>query len=189
LRANDLIWHYVVDSYLKGRKPAAFDLLFWNSDGANLPGPMYAYYLRNMYLENKLRVADALTMCGVRVDVAKIALPSYVLATAEDHIVPWATAYASAQLLGKNVEFVLGASGHIAGVVNPLTRDRRSYRTGPFAASAAAWLAGSHEHPGSWWEHWTPWIRARSVLGSRKHPASAPAPGTYVRKHPEAARP
>jgi polyhydroxyalkanoate synthase len=129
-------------------------------------------------------------MCGVPVDLAKIDLPTYVLATAEDHIVPWGAAYASARLLGKNVEFVRGASGHIAGVINPASTDRRSFRTGAMTPSAQSWIESSIEHPGSWWNHWARWIRAhsgpaapaRTVLGSRKHAEIEPAPGSYVRE-------
>ena len=190
LRANDLVWRYVVNNYLKGRTPPAFDLLYWNSDSANLPGRMYAYYLRHMYLENALRMPDRLTMCGVSVDLGKIDLPTYVLATEEDHIVPWKSAYASAQLLGIAAEFVLAASGHIAGVINPLSKDRRSFRTGPGAPSPQQWRAAAAEHAGSWWKHWTPWIKARSgreqparsTLGSAAYVEIEPAPGAYVRE-------
>jgi polyhydroxyalkanoate synthase subunit PhaC len=195
LRANDLVWRYVVNNYLKGRSPPAFDLLYWNSDGANLPGVMYAYYVRHMYLENALREAGRLTMCGVPVDLGRIGLPAYVLATEEDHIVPWHAAYSSAQLLGTDVSFVLGRSGHIAGVINPASRNRRSYRTGALAASAEDWLAASAEHAGSWWPHWMAWIKsrsggqipARSVLGGGRYNELEPAPGSYVRTKPEAA--
>jgi polyhydroxyalkanoate synthase subunit PhaC len=198
LRANDLVWRYVVDNYLKGNTPAPFDLLHWNSDSANLPGPMYAYYLRHMYLGNALREPDALTMCGVPVDVGRIGLPSYVLATEGDHIVPWGSAYASARLLGEDVTFVLGGSGHIAGVVNPPSPARRHYRTGAFAgADAQAWLAASQAHPGSWWPHWARWIRKRSGtlvqapgrLGNARYPELEAAPGRYVRELPRAPAP
>ena len=190
LRANDLVWQYVVNNYLKGRTPPAFDLLYWNSDSANLAGRMYAHYLRHMYHDNALRIPDRLTMCGVPVDLGRIALPTYVLATVEDHIVPWKTAYASAQLLGADVEFVLAASGHIAGVINPASKDRRSFRTGPGAPGPQEWLAPSVEHAGSWWKHWTPWIKSRSgamrsalaTLGNREHVELQPAPGSYVRE-------
>jgi len=197
LRANDLVWRYVVNNYLKGRTPPAFDLLFWNSDSANLPGPMYAYYVRHMYLENALRDPGRLTMCGVPVDLGAIALPSYVLATAEDHIVPWHTAYASARLLGTTPTFVLGASGHIAGVINPAAKNRRSYRTGPDTSDADAWLRASTEHPGSWWPHWLAWIARQSgrrvaapgTLGNAEYPPLEPAPGRYVREVPDTAIP
>src|SRR6185436_851796 len=124
LRANDLIWNYVVNNYLKGRTPEPFDLLYWNGDSTNLPGAMYAYYVRNTYLENNLRVPGKLTMCGVPVDLGRIDVPAYVLATREDHIVPWRTAYASTRLLGGRIEFALSASGHIAGVINPASKNR-----------------------------------------------------------------
>ncbi len=191
LRANDLVWNYVVNNYLKGRTPPAFDLLYWNSDSANLPGPMYVYYLRNMYIENRLRQRDALTMLGEKIDLGKVDVPAYVLAAREDHIVPWPSAYASARLLGGEVEFVLGASGHIAGAINPASRNRRNYWTGgdPHAtADAEAWLAGAQSHPGSWWTNWAQWLErhagptaaAPKKPGSARHRPVAPAPGTYV---------
>ena len=127
LRANDLIWPYVVTTTCKGKSPEAFDLLYWNGDSTNLPGPMYCWYLRNMYLENNLCVPDRLTMCGTSVDLGKIDMPSYVLATQEDHIVPWRAAYRTTQLVGGKTQFVLGASGHIAGVINPASKNKRSY--------------------------------------------------------------
>ena len=119
LRANDLVWNYVVNNYLKGETPPAFDLLHWNGDSANLPGPMYAYYLRELYLGNRLREPGALTMLGERIDLRRLAMPVYVLATRDDHIVPWRSAYRTTRLVAGEAQFVLGASGHIAGVVNP----------------------------------------------------------------------
>src|SRR6266850_8501115 len=156
LRANDLVWPYVVNNYLMGGRPAAFDLLYWNSDSTNLPGPMYCYYLRNTYLENKLRLPGALTNCGVPVDLGKAQIPAFILATREDHIVPWRSAYRSLALLGGDDKvFVLGASGHVAGVVNPAAKKRRSYWTGKPASSHSssypedpdAWLERADEHP------------------------------------------
>jgi len=190
LRANDLVWQYVVNNYLKGRTPPAFDLLYWNSDSANLAGPMYAYYVRNMYANNALRIPGRLTMCGVPVDLGRIDLPAYVLATAEDHIVPWQTAFASAQLLGSRVEFVLAASGHIAGVINPASKNRRSFRTGGAAPSPQQWLEASVQNAGSWWKHWTSWVKprsgcevvARTQLGNGDYRELEPAPGAYVRE-------
>ncbi|MFM0017996.1 class I poly(R)-hydroxyalkanoic acid synthase [Paraburkholderia azotifigens] len=190
LRANDLIWPYVVNNYLKGKTPAAFDLLYWNADTTNLPGPMYSWYLRNMYLENNLRVPGKLTMCGTAVDLQRIDMPSYLLATQEDHIVPWQSAWRSTQLLGGQVEFVLGASGHIAGVINPASKNKRSYWTsGESVSDADAWLASAEEQPGSWWNHWIVWlkqhageqVKARTRLGSTKHRPIEPAPGRYVK--------
>ena len=122
LRANDLIWQYVVNNYLKGRHARAVRPALLERDSTNLPGVMYAYYIRNMYLENNLRRPGKLTMCGVPVDLRKVDMPAYVLATREDHIVPWKTAYASARLLKGRIEFVLAASGHIAGVINPASQ-------------------------------------------------------------------
>ncbi|MCB1713729.1 MAG: class I poly(R)-hydroxyalkanoic acid synthase [Candidatus Competibacteraceae bacterium] len=194
LRANDLIWPNVVNNYLKGKSPQAFDLLFWNADSTNLPGPMYAWYLRNMYLENNLAVANKLSLCGTPVDLGKIDIPSYILATREDHIVPWQGAYRSTQLLGGPSQFVLGASGHIAGVINPAAKNKRSYWSGGAQGEdAEQWLANSQEIPGSWWPHWMEWLQAmtgkqrtaRSRLGNKKYPVIEPAPGRYVKVRAE----
>ena len=191
LRANDLIWQYVVNNYLKGRTPDAFDLLYWNSDSTNLPGAMYAYYIRNMYLENNLKRPGKLKMCGVPVDLRKIDMPTYVLATREDHIVPWTTAYASARHLKGKREFVLAASGHIAGVINPASRNRRNYWVGgKLAKDPERWLAAARSEPGSWWTHWSRWlgthggerIPASAALGSEDYPEIEPAPGRYVKE-------
>ena len=191
LRANDLIWHYVINNYLKGRSPRAFDLLYWNADGSNLPGRLYAYYLRNLYFENNLRIAGRLEACGVPLDLGAIKTPGYIVATRDDHIVPWQSAYASAGLLGGPSEFVLGASGHVAGIVNPAARDRRHFwLNSSAAANAAAWFAGAAQQAGSWWKHWAPWLSSRSgkqkpapaVPGSGRYPALEPAPGRYVKE-------
>ncbi|MBS0466318.1 MAG: class I poly(R)-hydroxyalkanoic acid synthase [Proteobacteria bacterium] len=189
LRANDLIWPNVINNYLKGKSPEAFDLLFWNADSTNLPGPMYAWYLRNMYLENNLAVAGKLSVCGQVLDVGRIKVPSYVLATREDHIVPWRSAYLTTQLLGGLSQFVLGASGHIAGVINPVSKNKRSYWVGGRQGDdPQAWLDSASETPGSWWSHWNTWLtpfRGDSVAaprkpGSRKYKVIEPAPGRYV---------
>jgi polyhydroxyalkanoate synthase len=135
LRANDLVWSYVVNNYLKGKTPDAFDILYWNADSTNLPGPMYCWYVRNMYLENKLRQPGKLSMCGVPVDLGSIRLPTYILATREDHIVPWKTAYLSTRHLKGDTRFVLGASGHVAGVINPPSKTAAA--TGGASVSAA----------------------------------------------------
>lgn len=191
LRANELVWSFVINNYLKGQTPRAFDLLHWNSDSANLPGRLYAWYLRNAYLENNLRIPGKLTLCGRPLDLRAIRCPSFVLATREDHIVPWRSAYASTQLLGGRIEFVLGASGHIAGVVNPPAPVRRSHWLNPAVpASADEWLSHAINKPGSWWPHWAGWlartagaqIPAPQTLGSAQHPAGRPAPGDYVRE-------
>jgi polyhydroxyalkanoate synthase len=189
LRANDLVWNYVVGNYLKGETPPPFDLLYWNSDSSNLPGPMFVHYLRNMYLANRLREPGALTMVGERIDLGAVTVPAYVFATREDHIVPWRSAYRTTRLLGGDVAFALGASGHIAGVVNPPAKARRNYWTNEHGAGDAdAWLAGAESHPGSWWPHWAAWLArhggqrrpAPKQEGSALHPALEPAPGRYV---------
>jgi polyhydroxyalkanoate synthase len=191
LRANDLIWQYVVNNYLKGKTPDPFDLLYWNSDSTNLPGAMYAYYVRNMYLENKLCRPGKLSMCDVAVDLRKLDMPAYVLATREDHIVPWTTAYASARHLRGKVEFVLAASGHIAGVINPAARNRRNYWLGGKLIKAAdKWFAAARSQPGSWWSHWSTWLAkkggvrvpARMTPGNDKYREIEPAPGGYVKE-------
>jgi polyhydroxyalkanoate synthase len=191
LRANDLIWNYVVNNYLKGRTPEAFDLLYWNSDSTNLPGAMYAYYVRNMYLENNLRLPGRLRMCGAPVDLGKVDAPAYLLATREDHIVPWRTAYASTRLLGGKIEFVLSASGHIAGVINPAAKNRRNFWLNPEREEdPELWLSSATSQPGSWWKHWADWlsrfggaeIAARQQLGGGSHGEIEPAPGRYVRE-------
>jgi polyhydroxyalkanoate synthase len=196
LRANDLVWSYVVNNYLKGGHPAAFDILHWNADSTNLPGPMYCWYLRHLYLENSLREAGKLTMLGERIDLSRIAVPAYVLATREDHIVPWHSAYRSPGLLGGPARFVLGASGHIAGIVNPAAANRRSHwvneRPGvngiAFPEDGEAWLAAATERPGSWWNDWAAWLapqgggraKARQALGGGGLKPIEPAPGRYV---------
>jgi polyhydroxyalkanoate synthase len=191
LRANDLIWQYVVGNYLKGGKPVAFDLLYWNSDSTNLPGPFAAWYLRNMYLENNLRVPGKLSMCGVKADLGRVDMPAFILATREDHIVPWQTSYLGRGLLGGETTFVLGASGHIAGVINPAAKNKRSHWINDAApAGGDEWLAGATEVKGSWWPRWIDWLRhyadgeanARGRLGSKAYPPGEPAPGRYVKE-------
>jgi polyhydroxyalkanoate synthase len=191
LRANDLIWQYVVGNYLKGGKPMAFDLLYWNSDSTNLPGPFLAWYLRNMYLENNLRVPGKLAMCGVKADLGRLDMPAFILATREDHIVPWQTSYLGRALLGGESKFVLGASGHIAGVINPAAKNKRSYWTSDNAtANADEWFAGATENKGSWWPCWADWLKrfgdgevvARSSLGSQAYVPTEAAPGRYVKE-------
>jgi len=192
VRANDLVWPYVVNNYLLGARPAAFDLLYWNADSTNLPGPMYCYYVRNTYLENRLRTPGALTNCGVAVDLGKVKLPLFALATREDHIVPWRSAYRTLGLLGgEDKQFVLGASGHIAGVVNPASKNRRSYWIGtPYPDDPDDWLAAAQERKGSWWPVWDEWL-ARHSGGTRRAPAKPgavqyevieAAPGRYVKE-------
>jgi polyhydroxyalkanoate synthase len=189
LRANDLMWQYVVNSYLKGKAPPAFDLLYWNADSTNLPGPMMCWYVRNTYLENNLRRPGKTVQCGEPVDLSLIDVPAFLYASREDHIVPWKTAYASSELLAGDTTFVLGASGHIAGVINPPAKNKRNHWVdGAAGPDAERWLATASSVPGSWWPQWSSWLArqagrevpARSALGNRKYRRIEPAPGRYV---------
>jgi polyhydroxyalkanoate synthase subunit PhaC len=191
LRPNDLVWNYVVGNYLKGEAPPPFDLLYWNSDSTNLPGPMYCWYLRHTYLENQLKVPGALSTCGEKVDLGTIKAPTYIYGSREDHIVPWQGAYASTQLLKGKKRFALGASGHIAGVINPPAAGKRSHwLNDKLPASAEDWLAGAQEIPGSWWTDWSTWLAghagklvpAPKAYGSAKFKPIEPAPGRYVKQ-------
>ncbi len=194
LRPNDLVWNYVVGNYLKGETPPPFDLLYWNSDSTNLPGPMYCWYLRNTYLENNLIKPGKTTVCGVPVDLGSIDAPTYVYGSKEDHIVPWDGAYRNTQVLkGAKCRFVLGASGHIAGVINPPEKKKRSHWIGSAAAlpgTAQAWLDKAKEHPGSWWPDWDAWLKSHAgkpvaapkVPGNRHYKPTEPAPGRYVKQ-------
>ena len=193
LRPNDLVWNYVVGNYLKGETPPPFDLLYWNSDATNLPGPFYAWYLRNTYLENKLAQPDALTVCGEKIDLGRIDIPAYIYGSREDHIVPIGGAYASTQLLTGKKRFVMGASGHIAGVINPPAKKKRSHwirEDGKLPQAQSDWLDGAVEHPGSWWTDWSQWLKghagkqiaAPKAYGKgRSYVAGEPAPGRYVK--------
>ena len=189
LRPNDLVWNYVVGNYLKGETPPPFDLLYWNGDSTNLPGPMYCWYLRHMYLQNDLKVPGRLKVCGQKVDLGAIQAPVYVYASREDHIVPWTAAYRSMPLFKGKRRFVLGASGHIAGVINPPAARKRSHWTSDkLPRDAQAWFEGAQEVAGSWWPDWASWlgshagrlVAAPRALGSRKHRPIEPAPGRYV---------
>jgi polyhydroxyalkanoate synthase len=191
LRANDLIWQYVVGNYLKGGKPSAFDLLYWNADSTNLPGPFLAFYLRNMYLENNLRVPGKLAMCGVKADLGRVDMPVFILATREDHIVPWKSSYLSRAHLGGETTFVLGASGHIAGVINPAAKNKRSHWINDSrTTNPDEWFDTATEVKGSWWPRWAEWLKrfadgdvpARGRLGSKTYAPTEPAPGRYVKE-------
>ena len=192
LRPNDLVWNYVVDSYLKGNSPPPFDLLYWNGDSTNLPGAMYVWYLRHLYLQNELKIPGRLTVCGEKVDLGRIKCPVYLYASREDHIVPWWSAYESVKLLkGAKVHFVLGASGHIAGVINPPAKKKRNYwANSKLPATADAWFDGAKEIAGSWWPDWADWLAplggkqklAPKTYGSAKYKAIEPAPGSYVKE-------
>ncbi|MGJ7613462.1 MULTISPECIES: class I poly(R)-hydroxyalkanoic acid synthase [unclassified Variovorax] len=193
LRPNDLVWNYVVGNYLKGETPPPFDLLYWNSDATNLPGPFYTWYLRNTYHENKLAQPNALTVCGEKIDLGAIDIPAYIYGSREDHIVPIGGAYASTQLLPGKKRFVMGASGHIAGVINPPAKNKRSHwvrNDGKFPTTQPEWLAGAQEHPGSWWTDWAQWLKGhagkqiaapKGYGNAKAYKAIEPAPGRYVK--------
>lgn len=195
LRPNDLVWNYVEQSYLKGVEPQAFDLLYWNADATNLPGPMFCYYLRNMYLENNLREPGKLQVAGQGVDLGRLDLPAFVYGSKEDHIVPWQAAYESLNLINTrnraNSRFVLGASGHIAGVINPASKNKRSHWVNQATpASAAEWLETATEKPGSWWTEWAAFLAeqggkevgAPKRYGNAKYKPIEAAPGRYVKQ-------
>ena len=192
LRPNDLVWNYVVGNYLKGETPPPFDLLYWNSDSTNLPGPMYAWYLRNTYYENNLAKPGKAEVCGQKVDLGKLDLPVYVYGSREDHIVPIGGAYASLQHLPGKKRFVMGASGHIAGVINAPAANKRSHwlrEDGKFPKTSAEWIAGATEQRGSWWTDWSDWLKAQAgkqiaapkTYGKGAYKAIEPAPGRYVK--------
>jgi polyhydroxyalkanoate synthase subunit PhaC len=190
LRPNDLVWNYVVGNYLKGEAPPPFDLLYWNGDSTNLPGPMYCWYLRNTYLEDNLKVPGKAIVCGEKLDLGAIRAPVFIYASREDHIVPWKGAYASTRILKGPKTFVLGASGHIAGVINPAAKNKRSHWVGDtLPASADAWFDAATEQPGSWWPVWADWlaghagrqVAAPRTYGGHGHAALEPAPGRYVK--------
>jgi polyhydroxyalkanoate synthase len=191
LRANDLIWRYVVDSYMKGAPPETFDLLYWDSDSVSLPGPMYCWYTRNTYIENKVKEPGATTQCGMRIDLSKAKIPLYLLASREDHIVPWQSAYRSKGLIGKDPRFVLAASGHVAGVINPPARKKRNYWTHEdLSCEAGEWLEKAEKKPGSWWPDWDAWMKRHSngtvppptQPGSARYQVLEKAPGRYVKQ-------
>jgi polyhydroxyalkanoate synthase len=190
LRPNDLVWNYVVANYLKGEMPPPFDLLYWNSDSTNLPGPMFCWYLRHTYLQNDLATPGKVSVCGQPIDLRRLDMPAFLYASREDHIVPWHSAYSSVGILPGKKQFVLGASGHIAGVINPPAKNKRSYWTNAkLPKTADAWMEGATEHPGSWWPAWCDWlashagkqIAAPKSYGDRTHKAIEPAPGRYVK--------
>ncbi len=189
LRPNDLVWNYVVGNYLKGETPPPFDLLYWNSDATNLPGPFYAWYLRNTYLENNLRKPGKLDVCGEKLDLSKIDIPAYIYGSREDHIVPISGAYQTTHILSGKKRFVMGASGHIAGVINAPAAKKRSHWIGKenhFPATQAEWLKTAKEHPGSWWTDWFAWLKPLSgklVAAPKTYSAKViePAPGRYVK--------
>jgi polyhydroxyalkanoate synthase len=185
LRANDLVWSFVVNNYLMGKDPFPFDLLYWNADSTRMPARMHSYYLRNMYIKNLMGVPGGLELDGVKLDLSKVKVPSYFISTVEDHIAPWKTTYKGAKYLGGSVRFVLGGSGHIAGIVNPPAAKKYHYWTNDkLPATADEWHASAKQHDGSWWDDWQRWID--TLNGGDKVPARIPAnaledaPGSYA---------
>lgn len=189
LRANDLIWSFVVNNYLLGKDPFPFDLLYWNSDSTRMPAAMHSFYLRNMYVKNLLCKPGGIQLADVPIDVSRIRVPAYFISTAEDHIAPWKSTYAGARLLQGPVRFVLGGSGHIAGIINPPAANKYCYWTNDaLPATPDEWLESATQHPGSWWTDWGRWI---ATQGGEKVPARTPgkgklksiedAPGSYAR--------
>lgn len=189
LRANDLIWSFVVNNYLLGKDPFPFDLLYWNADSTRMPAAMHSFYLRKMYQENKLVEPGGITLLGEAIDLGKVKLPVCILSTKEDHIAPWKSTYAATQIYGGPTKFILSGSGHIAGVVNPPAGGKYSYWTNTRRPkSPEKWLEGATEHPGSWWPEWKAWLDrhaggkvAARTPGDGKLPAIEDAPGSYVK--------
>ena len=189
LRANDLVWNYVVNNYLKGKTPPPFDILYWNSDSTNMTSAMFTWYLRNMYLENKLAKPGGIELCGVPVDLGKIDCPIYYLSTIDDHIAPWKTTFESTELLKGKMEFVLAASGHVAGVINPASKNKRNFWIGgELGKGPDHWLETAQSVAGSWWSNWDEWLKAQGgkqvpapdQTGSEEFQETEPAPGAYV---------
>jgi len=189
LRSNDLIWPYVVNNYLRGKKPYPFDILYWNSDATRMPAANHSFYLRNCYLSNKLTKGD-MEIAGTSLDLRKVKVPVYNLATREDHIAPAKSVLFGSQYFGGPVTFVLAGSGHIAGVINPPAKPKYQYWTGgpPEGSDVAKWMATAEEHPGSWWPHWLAWIKGHDAetvptraIGNDKFKPTEDAPGSYVK--------
>lgn len=191
LRPNDLIWSFVINNYLLGEKPRAFDLLYWNSDATRMPRAMHMYYLREMYLHNRLVQPDALALDGVPIDLRRVKIPVYLQSSVDDHIAPYPSVWKATHHYSGPTTFMLAGSGHIAGVVNPPSANKYFYMTNDAAelpADVEEWKAGAVQHDGSWWPHWDAWLRDRSgsTVPARRPgggglPALADAPGTYVR--------
>jgi polyhydroxyalkanoate synthase len=194
LRENDLFWSFFINNYLKGDKPAAFDLLYWNTDSTNMPAEMHKFYLRNMYLENNLIKPGGISLKGTEIDLSKIETPVYFLSTIQDHIAKWTSTYGGAKAHSGPVKFVLGGSGHIAGVVNPPSKEKYGYWTNDTLADTPdEWLAGAEKHAGSWWLNWQEWVTTNGYAdpkgmlvarqpGKGKLKVIEPAPGSYASK-------
>ncbi len=190
MRANDLIWHFVINNYLLGKAPAKFDLLYWNSDSTRLPAKMHSFYLRKMYLENKLAEPNGLCVLDTALDLSKVQCPTTFISTETDHIAPWCSTYSGAKLLSGRVQFILGQSGHIAGIINSPHRQKYGYwsNSKPLPESADEWLESAEYTAGSWWPAWERWLRRHSgkkiaapTLGNESYPPLMDAPGKYVK--------
>lgn len=199
LRENDLFWSFFINNYLKGERPQAFDLLYWNSDGTNMPAKMHSFYLRNMYQYNRLIEPGAIELEGVKIDLRKIKTPAYFVSTIQDHIARWTSTYKGALLHSGPVKFVLSGSGHIAGIVNPPSKQKYGYWTNPsLAETPQAWFAGAEKHEGSWWPDWQAWMLenqyvveddkvparepGKAVTNAEKYQVIEAAPGSYVKR-------
>jgi polyhydroxyalkanoate synthase len=187
LRANDLIWSNVVNNYVLGKEPPAFDLLYWNADGTRMARVAHSFYLRNTYLENNLIKPKKIVLKGVPIDLKQIHLDIYAVGTEQDHIVPWKSAWRISQLASGKVRFVLGGSGHIAGIINPPSKGKGYWTNEKPVKTADEWLESAEQHKGSWWANWLKWLSRRSseqgtppLMGSTTYPPLTPAPGTYV---------
>ena len=188
LRANDLVFQYVVNNWLLGKKPPAFDLLVWNKDSTRMPAKMHSRYLRSCYLNNEFARGE-FEIDGQKLEPGKVDIDTYVLSAVDDHIVPWVSGYKTTQLLGGHNRFVLSTSGHIAGIVNPPGPKAKHWTNEALPADPQEWKDAAQLHEGTWWEDWAAWIAkqggpkvaARRVLGSKDHPPIEPAPGSYVR--------
>ena len=187
LRANELVWSNVINNYLLGKEPPAFDILFWNSDGTHVVKNAHTFYLREFVLENRLAKHGELIIKGVPIDLRDLKQDTYVVAMMKDHIVPWKAAWRMTQLVGSPVRFTLGGSGHVAGIVAPRSAHRGYWTDNKPGHTADEWLEGATFHQGSWWQDWARWLKARSgeliappSMGSQTYPPLVPAPGTYV---------
>jgi polyhydroxyalkanoate synthase len=189
MRENDLIWSFVVNNYLMGREPMAFDLLYWNADSTRLPAAMLIFYLRTFYQGNLLREPGGLTLAGTPIDLTSVKTPTYLMAAKDDHIAPWKSCYPGTQLFAGPKKFVLAASGHIAGVVNPPAAKKYGHWTNTkLPKEPDDWLEGAEWHDGSWWPDWYRWLTRKGgkkvparVAGEGKLKPIEPAPGSYVK--------
>ena len=193
LRPNSLIWHYFVHSYLYGEKPAALDVLYWNTDTTRLPRAMHSFYLRNCYVKNALAQRNGITIGGHPIDLRHIAQPLYAVGSDEDHITPWRGTFKTCTLVGGPARYALSTSGHILGIINPpVTPPKRAYWVGDYKGETDGkeWRGQHQRVAGTWWQDWTRWLakhcgplQAPPPMHTEQYPALCPAPGTYVLEH------